>query len=156
ALVLPAALAFSLLLFDFYRHEREAREAQLFSTAKAMATAVDADLGRGWALLEALARSDELAARDWPALDAEARRMAPTRTAFVLISPTEANLINTRLPAGVALPKTLSPSVLARWEELKTKERVASNLFVTQAYPIKTVSLDLLVRRDGEPAYALA
>jgi signal transduction histidine kinase len=156
ALVLPAALAFSLLLFDFYRHEREARETQLFSTAKAMATAVDADLGKGWALLDALARSEELAARDWPALDAEARRMAPPGTAFVLISPTEGNLINTRLPAGIPLPKTLSPPVLARFEELKTRRRVASDLFVTQAYPTKMVSLDLLVRRDGEPAYALA
>ena len=52
AIVLPVGIAFSLLLFDFYRHEREVREQQLFSTAKAMATAVDADLGRGWALLD--------------------------------------------------------------------------------------------------------
>src|SRR4051812_3971697 len=71
AVVLPAVISFSLLILDLYRHERAARERQLFGTAKVTAGAVDADLGRGWALLEALSRSDELAAGDWRALDAE-------------------------------------------------------------------------------------
>src|SRR5581483_9790111 len=75
AVVIPAALAFSLLIYSLYRHERAARERQLFANATVMMTAVDADLGRGWALLDALSKSDALARHDWRGLDAEARRL---------------------------------------------------------------------------------
>ena len=77
AVVVPAVVAFSLLIYSLYRQERAARERQLFANATVMMTAVDADLGRGWALLEGLSKSEALTAHDWPKFEAEAKRLVP-------------------------------------------------------------------------------
>jgi signal transduction histidine kinase len=156
AVVLPSAFVFSLLIVSLYLHERAARERQLFGAARASAAAVDADLGRGWALLEALSNSDELAAGDWPALDKEARRIAPRGMAFVLVDPVHGQLVNTAFPPDATLPHQLPPDFQDRWRLLQRRERVVSDIFVGHVVAKPTVALDLLVRRRGRPAYVLS
>ncbi|HZZ37260.1 MAG TPA: response regulator [Caulobacteraceae bacterium] len=156
AVVLPSAVLFSLLIVSLYLHERAARERQLFSTARATAAAVDADLGRGWALLEALSNSEELAAGDWRALDREARSIAPADMAFVLVDPARGQLINTRLPLNAALPHDVPGDTRDRWRLLQGQERIFSDVFVDRTVARPTVAIDLLVRRRGQPAHMLS
>jgi signal transduction histidine kinase len=156
AVVIPAVVAFSLLIYSLYRHERAARERQLFANATVMMTAVDADLGRGWALLEAMAKSDALAARDWTRFEAEAKRLSPPGMYFLLVGADGRMIVNTRATPGEALPTTPSATFAARWRALQLHERDVSNVFVGRVAPRPTVALDMLVRQGGRPAYALS
>jgi signal transduction histidine kinase len=156
AVVIPAVLAFLLLIYSLYRRESAARERQLFSTATVLMTAVDADLGRGWALLDAIDKSDALARHDWAAFDDEARRISPPGMYFLLADSGGRMLVNTRAPRGTPLPTGPSPTFATRWRILQRQGRDVSNVFLGRVAPRPTVALDMLVRQGGRPAYALS
>ena len=156
AIVLPAMIAFSLLIFDLYRHERAAKERQLFETARAVSTAVDANLGQGWVLLDSLARSKSLETEDWRALDEEARRITPPEMEILLTSPARGQLVNTRVPRGTPLPHDYQPDDQRRWADLLVRKRIVSDLYYGRLVHTPIVALSVLVSRRGQPAYELS
>ena len=156
AIVIPTAVAFSLLIFDLYRHERAAKERQLFETARAVSTAVDANLGQGWVLLDALSRSKALEDQDWRAFDEEARRIAPSDVSIQLTSPTDGQLVNTRAPPGSPLPHDVTAEARLGWAQLVQQKRVVSGLFYGRLVHEPTVALSTLILRRGQPAYELS
>ncbi|MDP3767939.1 MAG: sensor histidine kinase, partial [Dehalococcoidia bacterium] len=67
AVLVPAIVAFGVLVWKSYGEQRRLVEAQIVETARALSLAVDRDLRKNEVLLQALASSPALARGDWAA-----------------------------------------------------------------------------------------
>jgi PAS domain S-box-containing protein len=107
--LLVAAVALSTLLV---RHERRTTEDGLQQSARGLALAVDAELGRSLAALEALALSDSLRRDDLAGFYAKAKEVRDALGLWdnvLLLSPSAEHLLNLRLPYGTKLPPVPQP-----------------------------------------------
>jgi signal transduction histidine kinase len=155
-LVLAASMATLLLMLDAVRSHRVTTERQLYGTARALSLATDGEVGKLEAVLRVLATSPELQAGNLAAFERQARAANLGPSAWIaLTDATGQQRIITRLPPGAPLPRGPSPTFAARWQTLLETGRQVSNLTQSQIYPGPVLVVDILVRKDGKPAYDL-
>jgi PAS domain S-box-containing protein len=107
--LLVVAVALSTLLV---REERETTERGLQQNAHILALAVDAELGRSFAALEALAGSDALRRDDLASFYARAKAVRDALGLWdnvLLLSPSAEHLLNLMRPYGTKLPPVPQP-----------------------------------------------
>ena len=110
--LLPLFAVATVLAFVLVEKERRATERELQENAQRLAQAVDAELQRSFAALQALSRSDSLRRGDLKSFYAEA---ADVRDALglwdniLLLSPKADHLLNLMRPYGTPLPPVPQP-----------------------------------------------
>jgi PAS domain S-box-containing protein len=140
--LLAVAVVLSTLLV---RHEQRATEHALQERAHVLALAVDAELGRSFAALEALGRSDALRRDDLASFYTEAKAVREALGLWdnvLLLSPSADHLLNLMRPYGTKLPPVPQPEgtlTAARTRKPYVsdviKGRVETDWLVYIAYP---------------------
>lgn len=152
----------TLATLDAYR---AADETRLRSTASALATAVDAELGRYIAALEVLSLSPLLDdPMDVDAVEARFRVLADAWGGWIVLidhPPTYQTLANTRRVAGAPLPPAMppgsGPELAGSIASLFRDGRPAvSDLFTRQVVGEPVYAAMVAVDRPGRPRRALA
>ncbi len=153
-LIVPAALAGTILLAYAYSEERDASALQLQTTARALSIVVDRQLGQAEALLQALATAPSLIGGDFAAFDKQARQAnAITDTWIVVRDENGRQLVNTRLPLGMPL-QTDTNAPAQRAVLLAGGPHVSNLVPKTPVGPV--IGIDVPVQRDGVMLYELA
>jgi signal transduction histidine kinase len=153
--IVPAALASMLLLGYAYTKERDATAQQVQTTARALSIVVDRQLGQAEALMNALATAPSLIDGDFDAFDQQARQANTFEGAWVVVRDvTGRQMINTRLPRGAPLPRSVN--VAAQFSNLIAGGPRVSNLIPTSAIGAPVVGIDIPVLRRGTVVYDLA
>lgn len=150
----PFILAGAVLATLFVNSERQSTEHDLVSTAKDLSSGIDREVAGGLSTLKALAFSPSLAQGDLAAFYPQAARVAGIFPGSVigLRRSDGQQLINTALPWGAPLPKTVAPVLIeADQIALKTMQPVVSNLYTGISTGRHSVMLDLPVTFQGEP-----
>ena len=156
AVLLPAALATALLIWDLYRSHRAHTERQMVETAHALSLTVDRQVDEASAVLNALSVSASLQHGDLAAFDREARRALLREGTYVVLEDTGGvQRINTGLPLGVTPPSEPSTTFPERWRGLLANGEMVSGLFPARRSGAPSVAVERLVRIDGEPRYGL-
>ncbi|HYE01123.1 MAG TPA: ATP-binding protein [Alphaproteobacteria bacterium] len=150
SLLLPALMAGAVSLRMAYHSERQSTERLLAETARALTLAIDRQQGQAEAALFALAQSEHIAARDFAAFDAQARRALRLPDSWVLLEEEGRQLVNTKLPPGTPLPKIGNE----HWAGLTPGQARVSNLFIGLVARQPVASTELLFEVDGR-RYAL-
>jgi signal transduction histidine kinase/CheY-like chemotaxis protein len=148
AVLTPALLTAALLLVNAYRQERASISRQMSETARALSLVVDRQIGQDRVLLEALAASPALKAGDWEAFDAQAREATRTTGNWVAVGSGGAQLVNTHVPRGAALPQSANTGIT--WSQKPGQALRVSNLFQSRLSHTSILALELLLPRpDG-------
>jgi hypothetical protein len=105
ALLIPTFAAAALALYTGYYRDRQEVQKHLLETGRALSLVLDRQFGQAEALLWALAASPILQSKDYTAFDALARRATRLPDAWVVVEEPGRQVVNTRLPPGVALPE---------------------------------------------------
>ncbi|HWI85071.1 MAG TPA: ATP-binding protein [Sphingomonas sp.] len=96
ALLLPAVIVTSVLLWGGYRQQRAAAEEQLAATARALSLVVDRQIGQNAILLDALATSMALARGEFDAFTQQARAANADGARWVMVTDAAGRqLVNT-------------------------------------------------------------
>jgi PAS domain S-box-containing protein len=159
--LLAVAIAIPLIGLAFYASwrvataEREATEAALLNNARSLAAAVDQRIEKYIAVDETLARAHSLLQGDF----AEFRQRANEAFAdlpdswLVVLDPTGRVLLNTKVPAGTALPTR--PLFDAEQQALQTGQPAVSDVVAGfSSHQLKAFAV-VPVLRDGHPIYLL-
>ncbi|MBS0295465.1 MAG: response regulator [Proteobacteria bacterium] len=156
AVLLPAAFATALLVWDLYRSHRAHTERQMVETAHALSLTVDRQVDEASAVLQALSVSASLQKEDLAAFDREARQALLRPDVYVVLEDAHGvQRINTSLAPGVAPQSEPSTTFPRRWEQLLRKGETVSGLFPARRSRTPSVAVERLVRIKGEPRYGL-
>ncbi|PHV13619.1 hybrid sensor histidine kinase/response regulator [Janthinobacterium sp. BJB303] len=142
AWVLPTSLVFILLVAQSYTRERDHVVSETAQAARAVAAAVERDLGGAQMAARILARAPALQASDSGALRALADAVLPPPAAatFIISDASGRQLLNTALPAAQA-----PPPLPQKWMASLQRARDAGQPRLTS----------LLTTADGAPQLAL-
>src|SRR5215470_2227656 len=142
-------------LFALAHQQRAQAERVGLELARAMASAVDAELRSTVAVLESLATTTALDRGDLPAFGERARRILDTRpqwAAIALADPSRTPLADTRVAPGAALPPIADVESFDR--AVRTRAPVVGNLSrnapAALLFPVRVP-----VMRNGELRYIL-
>jgi len=116
AAFLPLALISGISLLALVHQQREQAERASIELSRALSTAVDAELSRSFAALEALATSTVLDTHNLKSFHERAMRVAATRSqwrAVILHDSRGRMVMNTAYPLGAALPHTAESESIA-------------------------------------------
>ncbi|RYE64795.1 MAG: sensor histidine kinase [Oxalobacteraceae bacterium] len=142
-LVLPTALVATVLIAWNVAEGRRSAEQALLATARASAAAIDQDLARQIALAEAIASSDALASRDWPAVAARIARLNLGPDTWVAISDRYGRrLLNTAPEASASSAATLAARPANIMRALQAHEVQVSDLFTGATTRRRVVAVD--------------
>ncbi len=151
--LLTAFAAAAILTWTSYDYARTEAKQQLLGTVRALANTVDGEFLRYEALLRALSTSPSFAARDWRALDRQARAALTERDAWIVVANRDdLQLVNTRLPSGATL--SAFPREKSVWDVLDSGRSHVCGLRGGPVEP-NTFCLDVPVREGGRAAYRL-
>lgn len=173
AAVLPL-LAFAAIIFrQHIQLQREAMNRGLLDTARALSLAVDREVRTARAMLETLAASPYLDAREFRAFyDLSLRAVAakPTGTRIILFDASGQQILNTAHPFGTSLPNPLHEAAPSRTDErypdlpvgwphsvkkALAGEFVVSDVFVALSTQRPTIVVGIPVVRDDKVLYSL-
>ena len=115
--LLPLAIMSAVALFALFKAQGEQAERAALEITRALSTAVDAELQRSIAALEGIAVGPALDMKDFERYHGVMRRVLAGRPEWVTVTladPQGQQLLNTRLPAGSALPAVLDPDTLQK------------------------------------------
>ena len=115
--IVPLAATAGLALLALAQERREQTERAGLEVTRALATAIDAELGRSIAVLQGIAVSPALDSGDLARYHQSMRRILETRPDWVTITladPSGQQLLNARRPYGEALPGVVDPPSLRR------------------------------------------
>ena len=147
-LLLPVILFSWLLLSRFAEGERSRYEDEALDYSRRIAAAVDRDLGGLQAALQVLATSRMWDSGNYPELHQQALEVKQLLGADIIVKdPSGQQLVNTRVPAGSPLPRSLPEADRAA---LATREPVISDLFVGATAGTSIVSINVPVLRGGD------
>jgi PAS domain S-box-containing protein len=156
ACLLPALAGMALLVDHSYREGRAQIEQDTLQTARALALAVDRELGSAEAALLVLATSPHLKRNDLASFYAQAKEalaVLPAANNFVLSDEAGQQVVNTLVAFGEPLPPHGDPATAKRvFDEGKP---VISNLYVGRVLKKPLVAIDVPVWRDGKVVYVL-
>jgi PAS domain S-box-containing protein len=157
AIIVSAVAGAALVVADAYRSARAQSERQLIGTARALSLVVDRQLGQSEALLRALATSPDLARGDLKAFERQVRVAQRSPRMWILLYSLDGRqLINTRLPEGVA-PPPQRPSVLAQARPvIRRGNTLFCNLTTGPLTKGPVLCVAVPVMSEGRIAYALA
>lgn len=138
-----------------YRSERQATEAMLLDTARALALGVDREVGKAEVFLRVLSHSRSLARGDLADFHAYAASalVDAKDTWITLFSPDGAVHLTTVAPYGTPMPSSRRPEAIARVAETRKPE--LSGVFVGPYTKRTMISLTVPVVLDGEVRYVL-
>jgi diguanylate cyclase (GGDEF)-like protein len=143
ACLIPASLMVVALISYNYQQDRARRVKEAMATARAIASAVDRDLGGMQAALLALATSPHLASDDLAAFYKQAKDVLKTQAAdnIVLVDRTFQQRLNTFRPFGSELPAERNNPWLQ--QVFNTAKPVTSDIFLgpVTRKPLITVSI---------------
>jgi len=156
AAFLPLALVSGISLLALVHQQREQAERAGVEITRALSTAVDAELSRSFAALEALGTSTLLDTGDLRRFHDRAMRVTGTRSQWrsVLLHDRSGRMVlNTGYPVGAALPETAEgPSVVHVLREAKP----AVGTLARGLQGGYSFALRVPVIRDGELRYVLS
>ena len=153
--ILPLAATAGLALLALAQERREQTERAGLEVTRALATAIDVELGRSIAVLQGIAVSPALDTADLARYHRTLRRILETRPDWVTITladPSGQQLINARRPYGEALPGVVDPPSLQR--AVETRAPVVGPLAKGPRGEV-AVPVRVPVLRDGELRYVL-
>ncbi len=154
AITLPALLLVLLLVVQAYRNERESVSRHLLSTARALATAVDHQMGESEWLLKGLAAARELETGDIATFTRRVRSIdVGTDSWIVLTDATGQQLVNTRVPDGAELPRQSFDGEFRA--ALERGEPYVSNVITGAAAQRPVVFIAVPVTVEGQLRYTL-
>jgi signal transduction histidine kinase/ActR/RegA family two-component response regulator len=151
--VLGFALFACLLLI---RHDRETQQAGALDRARAMMTAVDAELRGSTATLQALAASRALASDDLVGFQAAARRVLDTQPAWLNVAlalPSGMQVLNAKAAPGALLTTAADPTSLGR--VVRTLKPAIGDVVVDAVDGAAGIPVRVPVLRGGAAAYVL-
>jgi signal transduction histidine kinase/ActR/RegA family two-component response regulator len=155
--LLPLIAFSAAMMVLFHRNTTTATEKGLQDTTRALALAVDRELGASIAALETLAVSPNLEAGELSAFYRTAS-LALSRQArwqnVVLYTPSGQQLLNLRVPFGAPEPWTNDPESIRR--VASTRSPVVSNLFMDRVPGRHLVQVAVPVTRHGRLQYVLS
>ena len=159
AAIVPVVVFATVVVILLWRHDRDATEARLRNTARALALAVDREAMSTVTTLNALASSEHLDRPDLRAFHATARRALESQRGagwltVLLISRDGDQILDAARPFGAPLPRTIAPQELA--EVAATGRPAVSGLVTGTALDRPLVSVRVPVTRDGVTRYVLA
>jgi signal transduction histidine kinase/CheY-like chemotaxis protein len=156
AAILPVAAVSGIALYVFTEKQREQAGHAGQEITRALSTAVDAELYRAVAVLEAIATATILDSGDLKGYHALLRRVVATRPnwqAILLHDPAGNMLLSTNYPAGGKLAATSEPESIVR--AVRTRAPVVGTLARGPkdefAFPVRVP-----IVRDGEVRYVLS
>jgi signal transduction histidine kinase len=156
AALLPVALVSGIALYVFTEKQRDQAGQAGQEITRALSTAVDAELYRAVAVLEAIGTATILDSGDLKSYHALLDRVVATRPnwqSILLHDPAGNMLLSTNYPVGGKLPATSEPESIAR--AVRTQVSVAGTLARGPkgefAFPVRVPIL-----RDGEVRYVLS
>ena len=153
--VLPLAAMAGISLLVLTQQQRLQVEHTGLEVTRALATAVDAELGRSIAVLKGLAIGPALDTGDLARYHQSMRRVLETRPDWISITladPTGQQLANTRLQFGDPLPMVLD--LPTHQETVRTKRPLVGALLPSPASVI-ALPVRVPVLRDGAVRYVL-
>jgi signal transduction histidine kinase/ActR/RegA family two-component response regulator len=153
--ILPLAVMAGIGLYVQVQQQRRQAQAVGRELARAMATAVDSELGTSIAVLEALATTPTLDRHDLVGFRERATRMLRTQPrwdAVWLADPLGNRLVDTRYPAGAALPPLVEHASFDR--VVRTRAAVVGGL-ARSPHGALLYSVRVPVMRNGELRYVL-
>lgn len=172
ATLLPVLIFAGVMFWQHVKLQRAAVDHRMTDTARALSLAVDRELGQARAIIETLAASRYLDAKDFKAFYELSSTAAKQRKGswIVLFDPSGQQILNTLRPFGAALPNSLreaketpvenrdglrlgDPETL---ERLAHGEPIVSDLFIGTVSKQPVLSIALPVTRKGKVAYLLA
>ncbi len=151
--LLAVAVVLAVLLVE---QARESTERELQESAQLLSHAVDAELQRSFAALQALGRSESLRRGDLKSFYAEA---ADVRTALglwdnlMLLSPSAEHLLNLMRPYGTVLPPVPQPQ--GTLQAVRTKQPYVSDVLRGRVETHWLMYIAYPVIFDGEVKYAI-
>jgi PAS domain S-box-containing protein len=153
-LVLLLCASTALVLAQMDASSRTQSEHQLLDTGRAMSLAIDGRMRSYEAQLLALRESEALQREDWAAFDAQARKLQSGNEAWIVLSnPAGAQLVNTMLAPGAALPH--GPAPQEAWRAAAQGRTHYCNLSQGFIAP-HVLCVDVPVMRDGRAIYLLS
>ena len=155
--IVPAALLVLALIVLDHMHDRREIDANTLGTARALATVVERQLAEVQAGLQGLATSPLLHQGALAQFHEQASRFERSQTValnVVLIDGRGAQLVNTLLPLGTALPSGQEPEQLLH--VFSDGKPVVTNLFTGPVTHRKLFAIGLPVRNGDHIDYALA
>jgi signal transduction histidine kinase len=157
-LALPLNLVIVGVIWNLVQRANEVQRTSLLYAARSIAAAVDAELGKYVALVEALSRSPALLDDNLGAFEAEARRVLPAGgDAWVLVSDTNGQqLMNTFAQPGQPLPHRNPIAIAALHRAFSTGSIVITDLLrgpITQDW---LANIEAPIFKRGLPYRGLA
>lgn len=154
--LLPASLAVSLLIYDFYHRQRTLLEQNMIQTAHALALAVDREVARRVATLQTLATSANLANDDLAGFYEQAKTILRDLGGdnIVVNDASAQQILNLARPFGASLPRHGSPEQIAKI--FATGQPAISDLFIGGVRKRYLITVDVPVWKNGKVAYALS
>jgi signal transduction histidine kinase/ActR/RegA family two-component response regulator len=144
AVLVPAIVAFGVLVWKSYGEQRRLVEAQIVETARALSLAVDRDLRKNEVLLQALASSPALARGEWAAFDAQARVATRGMDATIsLIDPGGFLVASTRAPPGAPIPRVKPEQAGVTIARTREDGARVSNLFRGVGTGLPSIGFDI-------------
>ena len=156
AAIVPVALASGIALLALADEQRERANRTALEIARALSTAVDAELQRSISVLEALASASLLDTGDLERYHLVIRRVAATRPQWLSMVLHDARgnmLLNTRLPFGAAMPQTAEKESIALVMERRAP---VVGYLALGALGSHNIAVRVPVVRNGELRYVLS
>jgi PAS domain S-box-containing protein len=154
ACALPSVIGLGVLAQHFYQREQLQITRDTLETARALAAAIEHDLGEAESTALALASSPSIERGDFAAFAAQARRQLRPEfpgTQFVLSDASGRQLANT---AGPLQPRMSQPDRLQ--PVFERGATMLSNLYIGEQADQPLLAVDVPVQRDGKTAYVLS
>ena len=151
----PAFLVAAALVYVYYENEQSRIERDSSASVVALSFAVDREFASLETTLITLATSPNLTSRKLAAFDQQARDIVKdSRIENVILADIDGQqLINTRRPAGEALPMVGDPELVRT--VVKTRKPVISDLFIGQVLKKPLVSIAVPVKHRDEVIYVV-
>jgi signal transduction histidine kinase len=158
ALALPLNLVILGAIWGLTDQADKAQRASLLYTARSLAAAVDAELGKYVAQAESLARSPALLDENLDSFEAEARReFGPGASVWVLVADLDGQqLLNTLKQSGEPLPHLNPLGLEAQRRALATGSTVISDLLRGNVSQDWVVDIQVPIFKNGKPFRGLA
>ncbi len=151
AVLVPALVGAGIGVAYIYKEEQAFNYASMQETARALALALDRDMGRREAILRTLAASLSLRLGELERFHRHAVTVAKESDSAIILSDLEGRqIINTRIPYGTALPPML-PAERESRARVGNEITVVSDVYVPPAgLGPHSFAIQMPVRRDGE------
>ncbi|TWI58667.1 C4-dicarboxylate-specific signal transduction histidine kinase [Pseudomonas duriflava] len=154
AVLTPTLLASAFAIYYVYTDQRAKVEESMRATTRAFALAVDRDLSRRDAIIEALAAAPSLDRNDLQEFYEHAKRITPSQENTIILFDLEGQqLLNTRVPIDSELPHNSAATV-----ELKdfAKPIIVSDLYMAPVAQVPSFAVRRPVMRDGRVSYFIS